>query len=99
MTRKQRRLSKNVMMLAIEANGVIVMRMMRLMCGGPLARREAARMVSEKMKAAAEATASLMTGSSANQIVRRYRHHVAKNAKRLGGPKLGGLTRARRRKN
>src|SRR5690242_17630298 len=98
MTRKQRRLSKNLMMLAMEASGVIAMRMMKLMGGGPLARREAERMISEKMTAASEAAASLMTGASANQIVRRYRHHVAKNAKRLSGLKSGGRKRARRRR-
>jgi uncharacterized lipoprotein NlpE involved in copper resistance len=99
MTRKRRRLLNSLMMLTMEANGVIAMRIMKLMRGGQQARREAERMVSEKIAAAFEASASLMTGASANQIVRRYRSHVAANAKRLGGPKLGGRKRTRRRRN
>jgi hypothetical protein len=84
----------SLMMLAIEANGVIALRMMKLMLGGKRARREAELMVSEKMKAAFEASASLMAGASGDQIVRRYRRHVAANAKRLGQ----GRRRTRRRK-
>jgi hypothetical protein len=41
-------------------------------------------MVSEKMDAAFEATARLMAGDSGEDIVHRYRQHVAANAKRLG---------------
>ena len=37
-----------LMMLALEANGVVALRMMKLMSGGKRARREAERMVSEK---------------------------------------------------
>jgi hypothetical protein len=88
------------MMLAFESNGVIALRMMKLMLGGKRARREAELMVSEKMKAAFEASASLMAGASGDQIVRRYRQHVAANAKRLGGHNLGQVrkrTRHRRK--
>jgi hypothetical protein len=74
----------SLMLLAIEANGVIALRMMKLMRGGSSARREAELMVSEKIRAAVEATASLMAGASGDEIVRRYRRHVAANAKRLG---------------
>jgi hypothetical protein len=74
----------SLMLLAFEANGVIALRMMKLMRGGRSARREAELMVSEKIKAAFEATASLMTGASSDEIVHRYRKHVAANAKRLG---------------
>src|SRR6202048_1454913 len=41
-------------------------------------------MVREKIDAAFEATASLMAGASGDEIVHRYRRHVAANAKRLG---------------
>src|SRR5258705_13890243 len=75
----------SLMMLAVEANGVVAQRMMKLMLGGRSARREANLMVSEKIRAAFEATASLMAGASGNEIVHRYRQHVAKNAKRLSG--------------
>ena len=74
-----------LMLLAAEASGVITLRMMKLMLGGRSARREANVMVSEKIKAAIEATASLASGASGDEIVHRYRQHVAKNAKRLSG--------------
>lgn len=53
-----------LMMLAVEASGVIALRMMKMMRGGRTARREANLMVSEKIKAAIEATASLAAGAS-----------------------------------
>ena len=74
----------SLMMLAVEANGVVALRMMKLMRGGRRARREAKLMVSEKIDAAFEATARLMAGASGDEIFRRYRQHVAVNAKRLG---------------
>ena len=79
----------NLMMLAVEANRVIALRTMKLMRGGRAGRREAKLMVSEKINAAFEAAASLMVGQSTDEIVHRYRQHVARNAKRLGGLKPG----------
>ena len=79
----------SLMMLAVEANGVVALRMMKLMRGGRSARREAELMVSEKIHAAFEAAASLMAGASGDEIVHRYRQHVARNARRLGRPNLG----------
>jgi hypothetical protein len=76
----------SLMMLAAEANGVIALRMMKLMRGGRAADREATLMVTEKIHAAFEAGASLITGASGEQIVHRYRQHVARNAKRLRKP-------------
>jgi hypothetical protein len=61
----------SLMMLAVEANGVVALRMMKLMRGGRSARREAELMVSEKIRAAFEATASLMAGASGDEIVHR----------------------------
>ena len=90
-----------MMMLALEANRVIALRMMKLMRGGRHARREAKLMVREKITAASEAAASLMVGKSTDEIVHRYRQHVARNAKRLGGLKggqSGNRVRRRRRK-
>jgi hypothetical protein len=75
----------SLMLLAAEANGVVALRMMKLMRGGRRARREANLMVSEKINAAFEATASLVAGASGDEIVHRHRQHVAKNAKRLSG--------------
>ena len=73
-----------LMLLAVESNGVIALRMLKLMSGDRDALKEASLMVSEKFEAAFEATASLMAGASGEQIVARYRQHVAVNAKRLG---------------
>ena len=73
------------MLLAAEANGVVALRMMKLMRGGRSARREANLMVNEEISAALEAIASLVAGASVDEIVHRYRQHVAKNAKRLSG--------------
>jgi hypothetical protein len=91
----------SLMMLAVEANGVVALRMMKLMLGGRRARREAELMVSEKMVAAFEATASLMAGASGDEIVHRYRRRVAPNAKRLARFNSGRsrvLKRTRRRR-
>jgi hypothetical protein len=93
----------SLMMLAVEANGVVALRMMKLMRGGGSARREAKLMVSEKIDAAFEATARLMAGASGNEIVHRYRQRVAGNAKRLGRLNSGRsrnrvLKRTRRRR-
>jgi hypothetical protein len=75
------------------------------MRGGKPARREAKLMVSEKINAAFEATARLMAGASGDEIVHRYRQHVAANAKRLAKLNSGRSrkrvlkrTRHRRRK-
>ena len=52
----------SLMKLAMEANQVIALRVMKLMRGGKRARREANLMVSEKIDAALKAGASLMRG-------------------------------------
>jgi hypothetical protein len=77
------RLLASMMMLAAEANGVVALRMMKLMRGGKSARSEADLMVREKIDAALEATSQLMAGGSGEKIVRGYRKRVAANAKRL----------------
>jgi len=74
----------SLMMLAIDANRVVGLRVMKLMLGGRGARRDAQLMVSEKIDAALKASASLMAGASGDEIVRQYRQRVAANAKRLG---------------
>ena len=75
----------SIVFLAFESGNVIGLRMMKMMRGGRTARREANLMVSEKIKAAIEATASLAAGASGDDVVHRYRQHVKKNAKRLSG--------------
>jgi hypothetical protein len=98
-----RRMFTSLMMLAVDANGVVALRMMKLMRGGRRARREAELMVSEKIRAAFEATASLMAGASGDEIVDQYRRHVAVNAKRLsklnsGRSRNRAFKRTRRRR-
>jgi hypothetical protein len=69
--------------LGLESNRVIGLRIAKLMRGGKAARREAQRMVSEKLLAAAKASTSLMAGASGDKIVEQYRRKVAAHAKRL----------------
>ena len=83
--------------LAIEANSVIALRMMKLMLGGRrAARREARLMVSEKIGASVKASRSIIGGASAEDIIGQYRRRVAANAKRLG--KIGSIRTAKRKR-
>jgi hypothetical protein len=66
---------------------VISLRMMRMAAGGPAAKAEAYRMVTEKAAALAEASAILATGGSGSKVARRYRSHVRANKRRLSRPK------------
>jgi hypothetical protein len=70
-------------MLAVESGSVVALRTMKLMLGGSDAFYEAELMVSEKVHAAFEATVSMMTGASGDDVIHRYRQHVAANAARL----------------
>jgi hypothetical protein len=69
--------------LAFESGNVIGLRMMKIMSGGRGSRDETNLMVTEKVQALLEASASLLAGATASSIVDRYREHVAANAKRL----------------
>ncbi|GJD52981.1 hypothetical protein OPKNFCMD_5749 [Methylobacterium crusticola] len=73
----------SAMMLALESQKVVELRLVRLAWGGRDGRDEAAAMVAEKIDAAVEATATLMGGGSLETVVSRYREHVAANTKRL----------------
>ena len=86
----------SLFMLAIEANQVAGLRVMKLMLGGKRARREAELMVKEKVDAALQAGASLMAGASGDEIVERYRQHVKANARRLARGKRRRTGRRRR---
>jgi hypothetical protein len=70
-------------MLGAEAQYVMWLRMMALGGGGPKARKEARRMVSEKMIAAAEANMLLMRGGTSRSVVKGYRRKVRANRRRL----------------
>jgi hypothetical protein len=86
-------------MLAAEANGVIALRMMKLMLGGRrAARREARLMVSEKIDSAAKATRCLIGGASAEEIIGQYRRRVAANARRLSKMGPGRMAKKKRRR-
>ncbi|MCA6120154.1 hypothetical protein J6524_35765 [Bradyrhizobium sp. WSM 1738] len=85
--------------LAVEASGVIALRMTKLMLGGKRAARRAARlMVSEKIDAAAKAIASLTEGASAEQIVNQYQRRVTANARRLRKMGTGSAAKKSRRR-
>ena len=73
----------STMFLAFESCDVIGLRMMKMMSGGSGSRDEAQLMVTEKVSALLEASATLMAGGTASGVVDRYREHVAANAKRL----------------
>jgi hypothetical protein len=70
-------------MLALESCDVVSLRLAKLMFGGSDAHNEAHLMVSEKINAMFEATASVVAGGTASSVVDRYRELVAANAKRL----------------
>jgi hypothetical protein len=70
-------------MLAVEASEVVRLRCEKLSHGDEAAGQEAVLMVSEKVAAAFEAFASLLSGATPAAVVQRYREHVAANAKRL----------------
>jgi hypothetical protein len=73
----------SLMMLALETNHVVGLRLMKLMRGGKRARRESQLMINEKIDAAFKAGTSIMAGASADKVVQGYRRRVAANAKRL----------------
>lgn len=71
-------------MLGVEAQMVIGQRMAMFMFGGPKARKEAKLMVTEKVKAASEAAATIALGGTPHKVVRGYRRKVEANHRRLG---------------
>ena len=72
--------------LAIEANEVIGLRMMKIISGGPDAMAEIQLMITEKINASAEAGTSLIFGQSPTAVIARVRGHVANNQRRLSAP-------------
>jgi hypothetical protein len=70
-------------MLAFESCGVVGLRMAMLMTGSRECGAEMQLMMSEKIDAMFEATASLVAGGTPASVVDRYRQHVAANAERL----------------
>jgi hypothetical protein len=69
-------------MLAIEAQGVIGMRLSQIALGRGSA-DETSLMVTEKLSALTDAAKTILTGGSAHMIVADYRERVQANAQRL----------------
>ena len=69
--------------LALDAQKVMELRLVKLAWGGYEAHAEAHHMIVEKFSAAAEVTTTLMMGGSIETVVNRYREHVAANRTRL----------------
>ncbi|GLS42290.1 hypothetical protein [Methylobacterium brachythecii] len=72
-----------LMMLGLEAQKVVELRLVRIAWGGVEGQAEMASMVTEKISASIEAFGMLMTGGSPDAVVARYREHVAANTERL----------------
>lgn len=70
-------------LLALEAQRVVELRLMKLAWGGSEGCAEVQQMVGEKVSAFIEASGTLMTGGSCDAVVARYREHVAANTQRL----------------
>ena len=83
MFRNWMRLTNDAVMLGLETQSVMGLRLMKLSRGGRAAETEALRMVTEKTSALAEAGMTLARGGSAGTVIRRYRTHVRANKRRL----------------
>jgi hypothetical protein len=70
-------------MLALEANSVIGLRLIKIARGGVDAVQEVNLMVREKVDAGAEAMATLVGGGSVEAVLAGYRRRVAFHAQRL----------------
>jgi hypothetical protein len=70
-------------MLALEAQQVVALRMMKLAMGGTRAQTEAGRMVTEKVSASMAAAATLLRGGTGDAVVAQVRRRVRSNSRRL----------------
>jgi hypothetical protein len=77
------RLASDAVMLGLETQRVMGLRLIKLSRGGRAAETEALRMVTEKTSALAEAGMTLARGGSPETVIRRYRTHVRANKRRL----------------
>ena len=71
------------LMLAVESNNVIDIRLRKIASGGVNAVDETRLMVREKVKAAIEAGSMMMMGGNTTDVITYYRKQVAANASRL----------------
>ena len=72
------------LMLAVESNNVIDVRLRKMAVGGVNPALEVRLMVKEKVEAAFEAASMLLQGSNSADVIDFYRKQVAANAHRLG---------------
>jgi hypothetical protein len=77
------RLARDAVLLGMETQRVMGLRLIKLSRGGRAAEAEAARMIAEKTNALTEAGMTLARGGSAGTVIRRYRAHVRANERRL----------------
>jgi hypothetical protein len=77
------KLALDTSILALEIQQVIGLRLLKLTLGGPVAAREADRMVAEKVIAFGEAAAKIATGGTTHSVVKGYRKKVRANRRRL----------------
>ena len=80
---KWMKLALSTSMLALEAQQVIGLRLLKMTSGGAAAKREANRMVAEKVTAFTEAAAKVATGGTTRSVVKGYRRKVRANRRRL----------------
>jgi hypothetical protein len=71
------------LMLAVESNNVIDIRLRKIAGGGVNAAEESILMVTEKIDAAFEVGSMLLSGRKPAEVIDFYRKHVAANAIRL----------------
>lgn len=76
-------LTLQTMLLGVESQAVIGLRLRKLAGGGPAALVEAQGMVTEKLAALSEAAMTLATGGSVQTVIASYRHEVRANERRL----------------
>jgi hypothetical protein len=73
----------NLMMLGMESQQAIALRLFKLSKGGARARQETSRMVTEKLKAGMNAGRQMVKGGSPTSVLKAYRSKVRANIKRL----------------
>jgi hypothetical protein len=71
------------LMLAVESQRVISLRLAAIARGGPTAEAETRLMVTEKMVAALQAAGMLAQGASTRSVISFYRSRVQENVRRL----------------
>jgi hypothetical protein len=73
----------NLLSLGAEASQVVWLRSIKVAAGGPAAKREARRMVTEKVIASQKEGVRLAMGASPDSVVAGYRRRVKANIRRL----------------